>query len=364
MKLLYFAFAAFIVTCQSVLSAPPAGYVVGWGDNLWGEVTGEATPNDFTNGIATIHGQVLSNAVAVSAGGNYSLVIKSDGTVAAWGGQTDVPPGLSNVVAVSAGSYNGADSVALKNDGKVVLWGADDGSTNIVAGLSNVVAIENDIALKSDGKMTAWGKNLQLHPMFMPEELTNVIAIAGHNPWIRYAVLKDGTVVEWSLQGQIEVERIPFVDPNDPRVRVKTRNEDYKVVEGIKSPVALADGWSHILALKSDGTVFGWGANGDGESTGIPTKDPTKEDPYYAEGLVTIGGQVLSNVTAVAAGNHMSLALKKDGTVVSWGFSPYHRMDVPAGLSNVVAIAISSGDRDAFCLAITTNRAVAEKFHK
>ena len=49
-----------------------------------------------------------------------------------------------------------------------------------------------------------------------------------------------------------------------------------------------------------------------------------------------------------------------DGTVVYWGYSPYHRLDVPEGLSNVVAIAAGHG----YCLAITTNRAVAEKFMK
>jgi hypothetical protein len=71
--------------------------------------------------------------------------LKNDGTVVVWGdnsaGQTNVPAGLSNVVAVAAGGYH---SLALKNDGKVLVWG--DNSTNqtsIPAGLSNVVAISS-----------------------------------------------------------------------------------------------------------------------------------------------------------------------------------------------------------------------------
>lgn len=363
MKFIFLRLAIILIVARSASSALSAGYVVGWGDNFWGEVTGEATPTDFTNGIAKIHGQVLSNAVTVSAGYSYSLAIKNDGTVAAWGsnerGETTIPDGLSKVVAV----YIGAPNVALKSDGRAVTWGALEGNTNTLAGFSNIVAISGGVLLQSDGKVVAWGKpGPNPGPsgaIFVPSELSNVVAIAGQHS-IKYAVRKDGTVVEWSLQGQIEVERIPFVDTNDPSRTVRTRNADYKVLEGIKSPVALAAGWSHNLALFSDGTIFGWGANGDGESTGVPTT----KSPYYAEGLVTIGGQVLSNVTAVAAGNHMSLALKKDGTIVSWGFSPYHRMDVPAGLSNVVAIAIASGDGDKFCLAITTNKAVADKFRR
>ena len=70
---------------------------------------------------------------------------------------------------------------------------------------------------------------------------------------------------------------------------------------------------------------------------------------------------------SVAAGNqyglfgivsHQSLALKKDGTVVGWGRICGEPVIVPAGLSNVVAIAAGQ----TYCLAITTNSAVAERF--
>ena len=45
--------------------------------------------------------------LAIAAGGAHNLVLKSNGTIVAWGynnyGQTNVPPGLSNVIAVAAG---------------------------------------------------------------------------------------------------------------------------------------------------------------------------------------------------------------------------------------------------------------------
>jgi hypothetical protein len=71
------------------------------------------------------------------------------------------------------------------------------------------------------------------------------------------------------------------------------------------------------MALKSDKTVVVWG------------------NPYVG---VTDVPADLSQVVAIAASDH-SLALKKDGTVVAWGYNNEGQATVPAGLSNVIAIA-------------------------
>ena len=56
----------------------------------------------------------LTNLVAITAGSDHNLVIKSQGTITAWGsnqsGQTNVPATASNVVAIAAGKD---DSIAL-----------------------------------------------------------------------------------------------------------------------------------------------------------------------------------------------------------------------------------------------------------
>jgi hypothetical protein len=102
--------------------------------------------------------------------------------------------------------------------------------------------------------------------------------------------------------------------------------------------VAVAAGYKHSLALRSDGTVVGWGLNNSGQATGSASINPDR-----ASGVVKIDGQVLSNVVAVAAGSHFSLALKSDGTVVEWGNNVFGQTSMLAGLSNVVAIA-AEGD--------------------
>jgi Regulator of chromosome condensation (RCC1) repeat len=67
------------------------------------------------------------------------------------------------------------------------------------------------------------------------------------------------------------------------------------------------------LIVKGDGTVDGFGGNTFGEAggtPGVPIAGPTP-----------IAG--LSNVTAVATGQAMSVALEADGSVWAWGHAPY-----------------------------------------
>ena len=81
--------------------------------------------------------------------------------------------------------------------------------------------------------------------------------------------------------------------------------------------LAVAAGSVQSLALRGDGTVVSWG-------------DPS----------ASTSPEGLSNVVAIAAGDRQNLALKSDGTVVAWGNPTYAiTTNVPAGLSNVVAVA-------------------------
>lgn len=83
-----------------------------------------------------------------------------------------------------------------------------------------------------------------------------------------------------------------------------------------ESVKAITAGGGHAAALRSDGTVIGWGFNATGQVTGSPTTTA----PYSAVASpVALGGRVLTDVVSVAAGPWHSLALKSNGTVVAWG---------------------------------------------
>lgn len=289
--------------------------VIGWGDNSYGQLN--VPPG-------------LTNVFRIAVGERHSLALASDGTVIAWGGThtrasltfrnerpradgTQVPKGLTNVVAVAAGSDF---SLALKANGTVVAWGNNSyGQTDIPAGLTNIAAISTGLwhclVLRSNGTVVAWGfrdEGDEISRSIVPIEITNAMGIAAgaaHN-----LVLKtDGTVVGW---GQREW-RAGVVPAN------------------LSNVVAIAAGSSLSLALNRDGTVAGWGFNRSGAATGSPSVD---KYPWTDSGLVRIGGEIVRGVAAVSAGDEYSLALRPDGTVIGWGHVPSH-----GPVSNIVAIA-------------------------
>lgn len=82
-------------------------------------------------------------------------------------------------------------------------------------------------------------------------------------------------------------------------------------------------GGSHSLALKSDGTVWGWGNNRFGElGDGTLISQNLATTPAKEGGGVTF----LQNMTAVAAAVNHSLALQSDGRVFGWGRNNYGQL--------------------------------------
>lgn len=294
------AVAILLAAGSSGVQAITPGRVVAWGDNTNGETNVPAG---------------LSDVIAISAGNTLGLALKNDGTVVAWGcspcgGQLNIPVGLSGVTAVSAGA---GYALALKNDGTVVGWGENaSGQTSIPSGLSGVTAIAagrgHRLALKS-GVVVGWGSNSdgQATP---PSGLSGVVAIAAGASF-SMALQSDGTVSAWgrNLSGETVVP------------------------SGLKGVTAISAGLVHSMALKSDGTVVAWGSN------------------VFGQCSVPAG---LSGVIAIQAGVTYSMALKSDGTIVAWGGNQTGELNVPA--SNAV-MAIAAGD--GFGLAIVPNDSTA-----
>jgi hypothetical protein len=90
--------------------------------------------------------------------------------------------------------------------------------------------------------------------------------------------------------------------------------------------LAIAAGYAHTVALKTNGSVLAWGAG----------KTSTGSYPEYGQSIVPAD---LSGVTAIAAGHFHTVALKSDGSVVEWGNNLSGQTKVPVGLPPAFAIA-------------------------
>jgi alpha-tubulin suppressor-like RCC1 family protein len=331
--------------------AVAGGRTITWGKNGSGELgdgstTASSVPVNVTSlGSGSKVVQVAGGAPLTSGSGGHSVALKQDGTVLAWGNNTSgevgngtttnqltpvVVKGLgagSGVVAIAAGSDF---SLALKSNGTVFAWGhnksgqlgatttqtcgtpvAEPCSTTPVQvthlGAGKVVAIAagsaEALALKSDGTVLAWGHNasgelgigsVDTNPHPIPTQVVGLgtgsgaTAIACGGP--HCLALKSGGVVAWGNNNSGELGDGSTTDSDVPAGVVGLGSGS--------SVISVAGGASHSLALKANGTVLAWGHNVSGE-LGIGTADANPH-PTPAQVLGFGSG---SGVTRISAGN-------------------------------------------------------------
>jgi len=245
----------------------------------------------------------LTNVVAIAASSDASFALNSDGTVVTWGEYGSGQTGLTNVMAIAASDV---ELFALLQNGTIVTWGASAGySTYIPPCVSNVVAIAaaddygsfNDfcLALKADGTVVAFGANSE-GQTDVPPCLMNVVAVAAGEGF-SVALKADHRVVVWGGN--------PYGVTNVPC--------------DLTNVVAIGAGPSawFCLAVKADGTVDNW------EGLQLPAD--------------------WTNVVAVSMSQILVMALRADHTVAAWGDDSYGEYNIPPGLTNVIDVAAGYG---------------------
>jgi alpha-tubulin suppressor-like RCC1 family protein len=139
------------------------------------------------------------------------------------------------------------------------------------------------------------------------------------------ALKRDGTVWAWGWNNFGQLGNGTTADSNIP-VQVKDKNDPTGFLTGVQ---AIDAGAAHNIALKNDGTVVTWGFNGTGQ-LGDGTDDNSAEDdvphPYPVNVKDFNGVDDLTGVEAIAAGAFSSLALLEDGTVAAWGDNEYSQL--------------------------------------
>ncbi len=263
------------------------GSLQAWGDNAYGKCNVPAG-NDF---------------VAIAAGYQHNLALRSDGSIAAWGdnayGQCNAPGG-TGFAAVAAGGYH---SLALRSDGSLVGWGDNGlGQTNVPAGYDFVAVSAGhyfSTALRSDGSVVAWGQDAY-GQLAVPAGNDFVALDTGD--WHSMALRSDGSIAAWgeNTWGQCNVPA-----------------GDY---------TAVAAGWVHSVALRADGSLAAWGFNVQGECN-VPAGN---------------------DFVAVSSGADHGLGLHADGSITCWGYNVDHQADTPPGNDFV---AVSGGYSHSLAIA-------------
>jgi alpha-tubulin suppressor-like RCC1 family protein len=267
---------------------------------------------------------MVSNVTAIALGAGHSLLLKSDGSLWATGGDTYGQLGdggylptnrpeqivASNVTAIAAGVAN---SLFVKTDGS--LWGM---GYNLYGELG-----DGTFATSSP-----YGTN-------RPEQIVagNVTAIAAGN--FHSLFLKSGGSL-WGMgandSGQLGDGTFNGIDQPEQIVA--------------SNVTAIAAGGAHSLFLKTDGSLWAMGANDSGQ---LGDGTFATSSPYGTNQPEQI---VASNVTAIAAGGGHSLFLKSDGSLWVMGFNNWGQLGdgtsnnacVPEQIVASHVVAIAAGD--------------------
>lgn len=300
------------------------GTVMAWGSNREGQLgTGNTTASHVPVAVPG-----LTGVTAIAAGKQFSLALLANGTVMAWGANPEgqlgngskalksaVPvavKGLSGAKAVSAG---GEHSLALLSNGAVMSWGANTegqlgngkfAKSNVpvtVKALSGATAVaaggEHSLALLGNGTVMSWGAN---------------------------EFLQLGTKGTLKKIGGGEPEE----EPEYEEIQVENSNVPV-TVQNLTGVTAVAAGRLHNLALLGDGTVMAWGDNGL-DQLGNGASGGTTAMPSAVSGL---GG-----VSAISAGGAHNLALLAGGTVTAWGYNPDGQLGNGAVVNSPVPVAV------------------------
>ena len=302
------------------------------GDPLWPTFLPNGAPEYLTHP----YDPRISTVVDIEAVTNGNFALLQSGQVLAWGFNTQgnlglesgtveasptLVPALSGIVQISGASSH---SLALDSQGRVYASGANTyGQLGLGDQLarskftplplpSNVIQIAtpragtSSYALDTNGKVWAWGRNAggelgsgnttdALSPQAIADlpPIAAIFSAAGG----AFALARDGTVWEWGA--------VTLPDPGNPKPYTPTQQPS------LSGAVKIAAHYAGAM-LKADGSVWTWGGGygppllGDG-SVAFRSK------PAVVPGL--------TNVVDVSMSYQNVLALRSDGTVLSWGDS-------------------------------------------
>jgi alpha-tubulin suppressor-like RCC1 family protein len=286
----------------------------------------------------------------VSAGNAHTLALKTDGSLWAWGANYTSQLGddtnedrhaplkiKDGIAKISAG---GAHSLALDTDGGLWAWGdnilgqlgvldapghaipevpfwryrhpplrvkEDTVFTYISAGAMHSLAIDED------GRLWSWGENAsgqlglgfqntgthQTTPQQVGTSANWASVTAG--TFNSFAIDKDGTLWGWGYNFHGELG-------NGKNGSGSNEPEPVKIKDGIAS---VSPGVWHTIAVDTDGRLWSWGSNDDGQLGDGTNASKNRPEPIETE--------TETRFASVSASSNQSFAICETGSLWAWG---------------------------------------------
>jgi len=287
-----------------------AGTLWAWGGNTYGQL-GDGT---ITARNSPVQIGIDTDWISVSAGSSYTVAIKSDGTLWAWGG--------------NAYGQLGDGTITARNS--PVQIGTDTDWASVSAGTYHTVAI------KSDGTFWAWGRNEdgQLGDGTTTNR-NSPVQIGTDTDWASVsaggfhtvAIKSNGTLWAWgdNLGGQLGNGTYD-TSPHSEPTQIGT-DTDWASVSA---------GTPHTVAIKSNGTLWAWGNNEEGQ-LGDGTRT-TRTRPVKI-GTDTDWSSVSAN-SYNAGPNYYTVAIKSSGTLWAWGGNTYGQLGIGSTLNRTSPVRV------------------------
>lgn len=296
-----------------------------------------------------------ANWKSVAVGYGLTAAIKTDGTLWTWGknnygqlGDNTIINRSSPVQTTAFGTNwknvasGNLHCAAIKTDGTLWGWGGgghgelgdNNGTGNthlspvqtityatnwksVACGLSTTAAI------KTDGTLWGWGSNYggQLGDNTSNDKSSPVQTVAGGTNWKQVscksrhtsAIKTDGTLWGWGSNnyGQLGDNTNTY------------RSSPVQTVTGGTNWKSVAVGQYHTAAIKTDGTLWCWG-NGHYGQLGNNITVFNLAGERRSSPVQTVAGG--TNWKQVSCGDYYTAAIKTDGTLWLWGLNNYGQL--------------------------------------
>ncbi len=251
--------------------------------------------------------------------GNDLVLVWKEALLYAWGENGTGKLGINSTT-------NSLVPVAVTNSGVLA------GKTVV----SMSAGYNHSVAVCSDGTVATWGYSAYGTSSRVPEVLANTGVLFGKTvvavdagATYSVALCTDGTVAAWGANASGQLGDNSTSYSSEP-VPVTTTG----VLFG-KTVVAVAAGYSHSVALCSDGTLAAWGANDSGQLGNDSTTFSSVPVAVTKTGVLSS-----KTVIAVAAGSNHSVALCSDGTVATWGSNNFGQLGNNSTINSNVPVAV------------------------